>query len=177
MRRRWGGLILLALALTACASPIRQRGVNWNDPQDIATWMTVSRDEYKKTIKVQGPTFGTEIASAMLRAWRPDGSSGVTDYQIYVKSVYRSDHWRSYSEAYDADGQRLPVTKIVSDVRCYQYGCLYAEHVGLEVTERYLREHAPGGIRVQVSGPGGEERLSLPAAYIAAFLQKTAALQ
>jgi hypothetical protein len=168
---------LLALTMTACASPIQQRRVNWNDPQDITTWMTVTRDDYKKMTRVQGPTFGTEIASAMLRAWRLDGSSGSANYQIYVKSVYRGNHWRSYNDAYDADGQRLPLTKIVSDVRCYQYGCLYEEHVGLEVTEHYLREHTTNGIRVQVSGPGGEERLSLPPAYIAAILQKTAALQ
>jgi len=87
----WGarplaGLLLLLLAITACAGPIQQRGVNWNDAQDITTWMTMTRDEYKKMIRVQGPAFGTEGASAMLRAWRPDGSSGSTDYQIYVKS-------------------------------------------------------------------------------------------
>jgi hypothetical protein len=96
---------------------------------------------------------------------------------VQVRSIYRGDHWRFYSEAHDNDGQRLPMTKITSDVQCYRYGCLYEEHVGLEVIEPYLREHAASGIRIQVSGRGGEERVSLPPAYIEAFLQKIAALQ
>jgi hypothetical protein len=107
----------------------------------------------------------------MLRAWRRDGALASMTYQLYVSSRYGGGHWRFYNRAYDSDGRQLPLTKIASDVQCHRDGCAYFEDVALEVTESYLQEHATSGIRIQISGPGGKERLTLPPAYVAAFLR------
>jgi hypothetical protein len=148
---------------------------NMTDPEDLLSRITVERDDYEKVTKVRAPPYGGSAARTMLRAWRRDGALASTTYQLYVSSRYGGDHWRFYNRAYDSDGQQLPLTKISSDVRCHRYDCAYFEDVGLEVTESYLQAHAMSGIRIQISGPGGHERFTLPPAYVAAFLQKTAA--
>lgn len=47
----------------------------------------------------------------------------------------------------------------------------YSEAVGIEVSENYLQERKDRGLKLKISGKGGEEVFWLPAEYISAFLQ------
>ena len=98
-------------------------------------------------------------------------------YQIYVEDEYTHEiqrsglGWRFYSAAYDSDGNPLPTQKISRTVNwCGRYVCSYLEVLGIDITRKYLEERKESGIAVKISGKNGEEVLSIPAAYVQAFL-------
>jgi hypothetical protein len=96
-------------------------------------------------------------------------------YQIYVADFINNGEygeWRFYDSAYyDDSGQALSVTPISRKVdRCNRYGCSVAEHIGVNISHKYLTVRQSSGIRFQVSGQGGKEAFFIPPAYIRAFL-------
>lgn len=92
-------------------------------------------------------------------------------YQIYMSSVYVSwTSWRYYDAVYDLNGNSLPTTTISSDVGCQSFSCTYREDVGANVTREYLTSVQDTGIKLKISGTGGEEIFQIPADYIKSFL-------
>lgn len=165
-------LTAAVLVLAGCAGP----QVNWNDPAAVAPKVTTSRDDFKKITYWNGPAMEQRrqdftYSYVHLRAFRAD-SSGETSYQIYVADRVRSD-WRFYDQIHDSEGVALQTTQIDRKVDTCQGGvCWMWEDVAANVDRAYLQKHAQEGLRVQLSGRGGKVVVSVPAAYIQAFLSK-----
>lgn len=129
----------------------------------------VTYDEFKKVTAIEGSQLKDKDALIFLRAWKSDTES--TKFQLYVVDSY-GGKWRFYADAWDSDGKKMPVTLINREVEnCSRYGCVYTEHVGIEVKRDYLQTRLTSGIRLKISGNGGEVVISVPASYIAAFLE------
>lgn len=137
---------------------------------DLRSTVKVSYDEFKKLTKYEGSNFSSGTDVIFLRAWK-SGKEPVV-IQIYVMDYY-DDEWRFYHSAWDSDGVKLDVTQISTDVGvCSRYsGCSHYEHLGLNVTQKYLEKHRRTGVRFKLSGKAGEEVFSIPAAHIDAFLE------
>ncbi len=138
---------------------------------EISNKITKKFDDFKKITNFEGPVESNgQCDSVFLRAWKADGEKEAT-YQIYVMDYY-SGEWRFYSHAFDEDGNPLDFTQISRDVgSCSRYGgCSHYEHVGINVTRKYLEKRAERGVRFKVSGKAGEEICSLSSPYIKAML-------
>lgn len=113
-----------------------------------------------------------------------DKKTGLTRIQLYQIIYYQGDSWRFYHTInYESpEGpQARPLVIIDRDVNCKfsRYGgCMYAEHVGLEVDEQFLRLIAAGyqpGQRTAwkfkfIAKSGNEYKDGLLPAEVAGFL-------
>jgi len=161
-------MVATVLFLSACAGPASR--ININDPQAIASNVSVKLDDFKKIVNYTGPNVAEMNASRLLlRAWKTEKSQS-TSYQIYVSHAFFND-WRFYDSAYDSNGERLDTSKIDRNVSmCDRYGCMYTETVGLNITREYLEKNKVTGIKFKVSGSKGEAIFFLSGAYVQGFL-------
>lgn len=161
-------LLLFVSLLAGCAGAM----VDWNDPQSIAGQIQIKRDDFKKLVEFKGPDCSTSIYDRLfIRAWKEDHET-VVRYQIYVMDYYDNSRWRFYNSAWDSNGNRLSTTVIARDVgSCSRYGgCSHIEHVGVNVSRKYLEKNKESGVRFKLSGKAGEEVFFIPPGYIKAFL-------
>lgn len=168
-------LVLCAsLLLASCASY-----VNPNNANEVATGITVSRDEYKKITVYRAPVFKSvrnqglsqHIGYVHLQAAKQD-STGLVIYGIHVRDTHFQKTWCHLNTAYDINGNRLEVQRMGSDVNCMSATCLFMEDVLVLVSRDYLEQHQNTGIKFQVSGSNGGENYTVSPAYIKAFLAK-----
>lgn len=145
--------------------------VNLNDPQAIKTAIRVEHDDFKKHTNFTGPNAAKSLLDRIfIRAWKADSTGSIT-YQIYVESAYSYGEWRYYYAAFDSNGNSLNTTQISRNVdNCTPGGCIHHEHLGFNVSRNYLEQNQETGIRFKITGKAGEEIVSLPPAYIQAFL-------
>lgn len=143
---------------------------------EIAGKITTEHDDFKKHTTYKGPAVLTNSSvSLFIRAWKPDDIKDDSSYQIYVVDKYYGE-WRHYQSAFDDAGNSIDVTVIDRDVDCSRVSkysrsvCTYTEHIGLNVTRKYLEARADNGVRIKVSGNAGEEIFFVPANYIKAFI-------
>lgn len=158
-------LVLTALLATGCV-PAAYNGGPLPDGK-----FTVESDAYTKRVKVTGPDIGPGLDSLFLRAWKAPGDDKFV-YQIYVADQLFDD-WKFYRSAYDSDGNQfkfVPITRKVSG--CGRGGCYLYEHVGLMVSEDYLRSHVSTGIDFKLIGKAGEQSFFIHPDYIKQFLDK-----
>lgn len=138
---------------------------------EISSKIKTDFDDFKKISNYKGPeeSWGN-CDSIFLRAWKSDTDKEAT-YQIYVMDYY-SGEWRFYSHAFDDDGNALDFTSISRDVgSCSRYGgCSHYEHLGINVSRKYLENRKDKGIKFKISGNAGEEVCALHSPYIKAFL-------
>ncbi len=166
-------LVALCTAfLSGCATTGRSYSVKSPDErmQEIAMKIKTKYDAFRKTTTYQGPAVEDgECDAITIRAWKIDGVNEVV-YQIYVKDRYFGK-WHFYSDAYDEYGESLDFTQISREVEsCSRGGCIYSEHVGMNVSRNYLERKADRGVRFKISGRGGEEVCALSSPYIKAVL-------
>ena len=168
-------LIPLLLMMPACGPRI----INWNDPQETASRIEVNYDQFKKITTITGPNCAPDPHDdeLMLRAWKLE--SGRIEFQVYISDKYTYEivrgglGWRFYTQAHDNNGEQHPVVQISRTVNwCGRNTCSYLEVVGVTVTRDYLAAHSTNGIMLKISGKGGEQIISIPGPYIAAFLKK-----
>lgn len=162
---------LVGIALASLASCKTLPTHDWTRPQYTAERVLVQNDEFKKVVNFTGPNCAADPSdSVFLRAWK--NRDGEITYQVYVRHMYTGS-WRFYDSAWDSNGSRLDVTVISRDVRsCAGGTCSHDEHIGINVSQRYL-DHAamaPAGMVFKIDGKGGEHIFNVPPAYIEGFL-------
>lgn len=143
---------------------------------EIAGKIKIEHDKFKKHTAYNGPAASTDSSvSFFIRAWKPDGAKDNSTYQIYVVDNYYWQ-WHHYNSAFDDSGNTINVTLIDRDVYCgrgSEYSrdaCVYTEHIGLNVTRKYLQAKADSGVRIKISGKGGEVIFTVPSNYIKAII-------
>jgi len=164
--------IIISLFMLGCAKCITR---DWGDRADIKGDITVKYDNFKKVWKYVGPDkyenkkglFDSQ--RYFLRAFKSD-KTNKTIYQIYV--ITTSGHWRYQDSAYDNDGNKLDVTVIDRKVGfCdHQLGCSLHEHVGINISEDYLRTYRTTNLKIEVSGSAGDNIIEIPATYTETFM-------
>lgn len=161
-------MIIVTLILCSCVTPAPR--IDINNPQEVASAISINHDNFKKLTNYKGPDASSNINDKLFIRARKNDSNDRVDYQIYVMDYYYGD-WRFYNSAYDSNGNRLDTIIISRDVvSCDEYGCSHEEHMGLNVTRDYLENNQNAGIRFKISGKAGEEIFFIPAGYIKAFL-------
>lgn len=149
----------------------QQPKVNFDDAAAVTQAVDVKRDDFKKSTTYRGPYIqGKQSDTVYLRATKFDINNSVL-YQIYAVDFYYGD-WRFLDNTYDVDGNALKTLVIDRKVHsCAGGSCLKGEHVGVEVTRDYLEKNIAQGIRIKISGKGGEEIFSIPGPYVKGFLE------
>lgn len=161
--------VVIALILVGCAAPVEKVEVP-KTPETIASATIVKRDDFKKLTEYKGMDLApTDRSALFLRAWK--GDTGEIKYQIYVNDWYFRGGWRLYDSAYDSNGNKLDVSLISRDVNeCKDGQCDYNEHLGLNISRKYLEDNQETGIKFKLTGKGGEDIEFLPSVYIKGFL-------
>ncbi len=159
-------MFLFLLSISGCAFP---PALNWNNPQEIASKISVEKDDFRKVITYQGPEYGEYYDIILIRAWK-DLETMLVKYQIYVRAT-TFDDWMNFNSCYASDGQKLDMKNISSNVTyCTQNGCWCAEDMGLDVDKSYLEKHINNGLKIKIYGQKGQREFYLPGIYISAFL-------
>lgn len=167
--------LAILVTVAGCAAP----RINAHDPVQVGRNILVEHDDFKKITTYTGPNCAADqpTDALFIRAFKT--SSETVAFQVYVSDIYTHEHlrggpgWRFYSAAHDRDGNTLPMDLISRHVNwCGRYVCEYLEVVGVRVTRSYLEDRANQGLSMKISGTGGEEIVSIPAAYIQAFLKR-----
>jgi hypothetical protein len=143
-------------------------------PDSVARSSRVEVDSFKKAITVASPRVRGEMGrgryEALIRGIRLTREAAET-FQIYVATNHFDD-WHHYRTAWDEDGSEFAVSRIGSDARCASFGCRHIEDVGVEVSREYLEARRSHGVRLKLSGPGGEVVIEIPAGYVDGFLNR-----
>lgn len=157
------------LGLGGCAA--QQPKVNFDDAAAVTQAVDVKRDDFKKTTTYRGPYIqGKDSDTVYLRATKIDLDRSVV-YQIYAVDFYYGD-WRFLKDTYDINGNPLKSQVIDRKVHsCAGGSCLKGEHIGVEVSRDYLEKSIAQGIRIKISGKGGEEIFAIPGPYVKGFLE------
>ncbi|HOY87248.1 MAG TPA: hypothetical protein PLP67_08355 [Methylotenera sp.] len=141
---------------------------NSDIPATSTDKVKVEYDNFKKITKFEGKIINDKPNTIFIRAWKSDGKKELV-YQIYILSTYGGE-WRYYHSAYDSKGNRLDFTSIDRDVECSKYGCTHYEHVGVNVTRKYLLQNKDSGVNIKIDGKAGDTIFTIPGAYISDFL-------
>lgn len=160
-------LVLTVVALAGCAS------VDIHDAVAVSKNVIVNRDDFKKVAQYRAPTINLGSGdAAYLRAFEPTSDTLKAHISPTVQLVVglKAFHWVFYDKAYDSDGQSLSTVVLDRAVNmCSQYICNHTEIIAVTLPQGYLSAHA-SGLRIQVSGKGGNYVVQVPAAYIEGFL-------
>lgn len=156
---------------------------DWSNPFETQKMVITEKDEFTKLITITGPNainneyrritenYKLGQLDLFIRAWREPNKS-VISYQIYIHS--EAVNWRHFQSAYDSDGNKLDMIIIANKVfDCYPIpapGVCAHEHVGVNVSEEYLRNKINTGIRFKLIGEAGDEVYVLSGPYIHGFL-------
>jgi len=129
--------------------------------------VTYEYDEFSKTGTYITPMFDSNDSIIFLRAVKSEKLQIVT-YQV-VALIY-SRNWGFYEYAIDKEDNsfdlRLMGKKVIS-------GNLFKEIVGIELTRKYLEDHANTGMTFKIYGKKGDKIISVPTIYIGGLLNKT----
>lgn len=157
------------VGLGGCAA--QQPKVNFQDSMSVSQNVKVKRDDFKKLTSYDGPEIrGKDSDAVLLRGSKFDADPNTVLYQIYAVDFY-TGAWRMHDSAYDIKGNRLDSSTLDRKVfNCSTPGCLKGEHVAVTVTREYLENSVAEGIKIKISGRGGEEIFTVPGPYVRGFL-------
>lgn len=152
--------------------------IDWRNPSETTNSVIIENDEFTREKKYFGPNiviheelgqaqFGT--VDLLIRAWKTKQST-TPELQIYVHSL--SGDWQHFYGAYDSNGEKLDFLLISKEVgECLGgTGVCTHEHIGINVTQEYLRKHIATGLRFKVIGKNGDEIYTINGPYIQGFL-------
>lgn len=154
--------------LTGCASIL--------EPSYHADWsqngVEITHDKFEKSTQVKGArtlrATNDFYDKTFFRAWVVDESRtkelGIpegldfTPMQLYV--IAHGYDWMFLDRAMDINGQEFTVKRIDSDVSCSTAACSHFEHVGVDITKKYLQEHKEG-FELKLAGRGGAKIITV----------------
>jgi hypothetical protein len=148
--------------------------------QQLQAQVTVDRsafkteDVYASTIVSEGNVLLGDSTKYLLRTFIPR-SGGAATHQLYIARVYEAPRWIFYSVAADEAGARYRVLPIDRQVVTCSGGhgqCAYAEDLGVDLPEQFLRDHAGSGFRIQLAADNGRGALvvAVPPNYVQGHL-------
>ncbi|QFY43224.1 hypothetical protein F6R98_11830 [Candidatus Methylospira mobilis] len=93
-------------------------------------------------------------------------------YFLDITGYYDGD-WLGFDKAFDSSGKKFHALTVKHKPDC-QLLCGYDEVLEIELTRKYLDDHAQTGVNMRLYGPAGAASapFTLPAAYLQGFLNK-----
>ncbi|WNV05386.1 hypothetical protein RP726_02985 [Candidatus Methylospira mobilis] len=166
---------ILLLTTTACSSVFR---VDPNDPLEVDEEVEAERDPFKGIMYYRGPVVSNtaddggdapEVEDIALHARTEQNRP--TRYFLRVTDYYEGD-WRGFDQAFDLAGEKFHALAVHHKVDCTLF-CGYDEMLDIELSRKYLDDHAHTGITMRLYGPSSAASapFTLPAGYIQGFLK------
>ena len=173
-------ILLTVFILTSCATVPR---IDFNDPLSIESGIVKTVDEYRDSIKIEGPIsasenpigkfFGSTIVlpggNAKKLSARLDDKK-ITAIYIELEDTYQGE-WRYYSSATDINQQSMNMIEVDRRVGSCVQGCNLTEEITIPIGLNYLKENANKGINIQVYGQRGGTKIILSSAYVRTFYE------
>ncbi|QFY41393.1 hypothetical protein F6R98_01100 [Candidatus Methylospira mobilis] len=167
------GILLLTTA--SCSSVFR---VDPNDPLEVNEEVAVERDPFKNIMYFHGPVISNaadngsdapEVEDIELHARTEQNRP--TRYFLRITDYYDGD-WRGFDQAFDLAGEKFHALAVMHNVNCTLF-CGYDEMLDIELSRKYLDDHAHTGITMRLYGPSSAASapFTLPAGYIQGFLK------
>lgn len=164
----------LTLLLSACVnrSPEIYQNMSY---ADFHSQVTFEDTQFDKDITVQAPyIFTSKFAEGrvnyLLRGWK-DKNGKNKKHQVYANIGFSED-WHYYNRASDDSSKSLELLEISTDVDCNSDYCALEETVGINISDRYLRNKSSTGLLIQISSKAGYDKVvSISANYIRHYLK------
>lgn len=168
------GILLLLTA--GCSSSILR--VDPNDPLAVNEEVAVERDPFKNVMYYRGPVVtntaddgsdAPEVEDIALHS-RVEQDRPMR-YFLTITDYYDGD-WRGFDQAFDLAGGKFHALAVNHKVNCHFF-CGYDEVLDIELSRKYLDDHAQTGITMRLYGPSGAASapFTLPGGYIQGFLK------
>ena len=166
--------------MASCATVPR---IDFNDPLSIESGIVKTVDEYRDSIKIEGPIsasdnpigkfFGSTIVlpggNAKKLSARLDDKK-ITAIYIELEDTYQGE-WRYYSSATDINQQSMNMIEVDRRVGSCVQGCNLTEEITIPIGLNYLKENANKGINIQVYGQRGGTKIILSSTYVRTFYE------
>lgn len=141
--------------------------------KEIYDKVTYKIDNYTKTRKYSSPIIFIKKYK-YLDPTTIEGYIGlIKDSQsddYFLSLRYEADNWAFLSEAYDSDGNKLPVAKIDQKVGTFVSKTNVVENISIDLPKSYLLDHVDKGLDIKLLGKRNEAVIKIPAFYIKGFL-------
>jgi hypothetical protein len=138
-------------------------------PKKLRSKIEKKYDEFKKVTDYYTPSIEKGYGEVYLHAMKSD--EGPVTYRIYVDDVY-TDNWKFLVSGWDSDGNSLDVREISRGLlSCTRILCFHEEKVSIMLTKEYLEKYRSKGLRFKLTGKGGEDVFTIPAAHVDSLLE------
>ncbi len=166
-------VIVLMHSLSGCASTGRHASVDRDDPQAVASAVSLKTDEYKKTTVFEAPKGnGFAPIAVFLRASKSN-KTGVIAYEIYLtaSAALPPGESQDFTSAYDLDGVRLDLeTVLKTESTCSKKLCIVNEEYSILIDRNYLEKHKVNGLRFRLYSKDKKYDFNLTPGYIKGVL-------
>ena len=151
--------IFFALAAIVCLSIFGcgPKPIDWSDPEETASRIVVSHDDFKKLTWYQGPWYDDQHGRIRLRSL-VDGGGKTIQHQVYIDTYF----WPE--ECFDSEGRPWRFVRVVPRRR--------EQDLYVTVGKEYLGSKQRDGMQLRLYGGRlDEEIFTLPGGYVTGFLR------
>ena len=168
MKARILSMIVVLFLLSGCGP------TKYKTPDEVYTKTTFTKDPYKKSKWIKGPSVridqatqkpsATGYADVFLRTFVADGR--LVFHQLFV--TYYGSEWVFFDEAYDINGNKLEFIEIDRDFESLGIIEIFA----IIFREGHLEAARKTGINIKCRGRRGERVIILEPTFVEGYLKK-----
>lgn len=180
MKHAFKTIIFLGLAFTLQAqanpdsSSESEQSINWASEKDIGKHIEFRLEKEHGEV-TYGPNFAysnTDLSDHFSEIYltRLIDHKGADHYALYITAQYNDSDWRSYENAANKQGNKLPlVTLSKNENVCENTSCRYEERLAIPLSFLYFFDGATMGLDVTLSG-SRTNQINIPIAYFKAMM-------
>jgi len=180
MKHAFQAIIFLGLAFTLQAqanpdsSPESEQSINWASEEDIGKHIEFRLEKEHGEV-TYGPNFAssnTDLSDNFSEIYltRLIDHKGADHYALYITAQYNDTDWRSYENAANKQGNKLPVVTLSKNENvCESTSCRYEERLAIPLSFLYFFDGATMGLDVTLSG-SRTNQINIPIAYFKAMM-------
>ena len=169
-------LSLFALvSLQAWAATPAESMINWNSAEEIGENIEFRLDPENGEV-TYGPNFADSDKAlsehfSEIYLTRLIDHEGADHYALYITAQYNDEDWRSYDNATNKHGEKLPLVTLSKNENVCDNSpsCRYEERLAIPLSFLYFFDGATVGMNLTLSG-NKTNKIMIPTTYFRAML-------
>lgn len=164
----------LATALQAYAAPKTEPTINWGSADDISSHIEFRLEKEHGEV-TYGPNFASSDKAlsdnfSEIYLTRLIDHEGADHYALYITAQYDDTDWRTYKDAANKRGEKLPLVTLSKDENvCESTSCRYEERLAIPMSFLFFFDGATTGLELTLSG-NKTNQINIPIAYFKAMM-------
>lgn len=169
-------LILITFgSLQAWADSAAKPDINWNSVEEISKQIEYKLDQEHGEV-TYGPNFASSAKSlsdnfSEIYLTRLIDHTGADHYALYITAQYNDTDWRSYADAVNKQGNKLPLVTLSKNENVCEgnAACRYEERLAIPLSFLFFFDGATMGLDLTISG-NRVDQIMIPTTYFKAML-------